>query len=219
MLRAGERGGNVVGQFDPRMRGVENFRRGAQAMENFAEKPFARINAAALGEILRTDFFGERGDFRRLGHAGVVFPQPRHRRRIFREPLVKRQRLAFGVHRQRRAAGRVHANANHLVGTKSFHGFFRRGQRLLDGDLRAFDIIGRMLPGEIRVAAQDDARRAVFVIPDSGADFTAMGGINHQGTDGIGSVIKTDGVFCAHGNILMFRCFFAMPSSPLCLTG
>jgi len=42
------------------MRGVEDFRCGAQAVQNFAEKPFAGINAAALGEILRTDFFCER---------------------------------------------------------------------------------------------------------------------------------------------------------------
>ena len=219
MFRACERGGNVVGQFDPRMRGPENFRRGAQAMENLAEKPFAGIDAAAFGEILRTDFSGERGNFCGFGHAGVVFPQPRHRRRIFGEPLVKRQRLAFGVHRQRRAAGRVHADADNLIGAESFHGFLRRGKRLPDGDLRAFDIIGGMLAREIRIAAQNDTLRAVLVIPDRGADFTTMGGVHHQGADRIGSVIKTDGVFCAHGDILIFRCFFAMPGPHSRLTG
>jgi len=90
------------------------------------------------------------------------------------EPLVKRQRLSVGVHRQRRAAGRVHADANDLPGAESFHGFLRRGKRLPDGDLRAFDIIGGMLPGKVRIAAQDDPLRAMLVIPDRRADFTAM---------------------------------------------
>jgi hypothetical protein len=93
-IRAGQRGGNVIGQLHPRMRGVENLRRGPQAVKNLAEKPFAGIGAAAFGQILRADFFGQRGDFRRFGHAGVVLPQPGHGRGIFGEFLWKRQRLA-----------------------------------------------------------------------------------------------------------------------------
>jgi hypothetical protein len=77
----------------------------------------------------------------------------------------------FGVHGQRRAAGRIHADADNLIGAESFHGFLRRGERLPDGDFRAFDVIGGMLAREIRVARQDHALRAVGVIPDRGAGF------------------------------------------------
>ena len=62
MLRAGKRGGNEIGKLHPRMRGVENFRRRAETMQQLAPEPFARINAAALGEILRAHFFRQRGD-------------------------------------------------------------------------------------------------------------------------------------------------------------
>ena len=101
-------------------------------MQNFAEKPFAGISAAAFGEILRANFLCQRGDFRRLGHAGVVFPKPRHRGGVFGESLVERQRLAVRVHGQRRAAGGVHADADDLFGLETADGFFGVGERFLD---------------------------------------------------------------------------------------
>ncbi|MPN46188.1 hypothetical protein SDC9_193771 [bioreactor metagenome] len=48
-LCAGERGGNVIGQFHPGMSGVKDFRTGAQAMQNLRKKPFTGIRAAAFG--------------------------------------------------------------------------------------------------------------------------------------------------------------------------
>jgi len=79
----------------PRMRGVENRRRGAQAMQQFAPEPFAGIDAAAFGEILRANFLRQRGDLGRLVDAGVVFPQPRQRGGIVGKFFLEHQRPAF----------------------------------------------------------------------------------------------------------------------------
>ena len=140
-------------------------------------------------------------------------PSPRDlRRTVCQTPAAGHGRPPAG-----RAAGRVHANADDLF--RLNRAVFSPRRVPVDGDFRALDVIRGMLPGEIGIAAQDDALGSVFVIPDRRAGFMAIGGVNDQGADGVGSVIQTDGVFGAHGNILMFRCFFAMPSSPLCLTG
>ena len=63
-------------------------------MEDFAEEPFAGVSAAAFGEVLRADFPGQRGDFRRFRHAGVVLPQPGHGRRVLAQ--IAGQRPAAG---------------------------------------------------------------------------------------------------------------------------
>ena len=194
-----QRGGNIIGQFHPRVRGGEHVRRGAQAVQNLAEEPLARIRPAAFGEILRTDFSGEYGDFRRLGHAGVVLPQPRHRGGILGKVFVEREWLAMGIHRQRRAAGRVHAQADHLLRLEGAHFFLRVGECLFDGDFRALDVVRGMLPGKIGIAAQEDALGSVFVIPDRRASLVAIGHIHDEGADRVRPVIQTDGVFGAHG--------------------
>jgi len=180
------------------MRRVENIWTGTQAMENFAPEPFARINSATFGQKLRADFPGELGDFDSLGHAGMILPQPRHRRRIFCEPLVKRQRLAVGIHGQWRAAGRIHTDANDLIGAESFHGFFCRHQRLSNRDFRAANVIRRMLPREVRVARQNHALRAVRVSQDGRGDFRAVGDVDDEGANGIRAVVETDGVTGCH---------------------
>ena len=105
-----------IGQFDPRMSGRENFRRCAEAMEDFAKEPFARIPPAAFGEVLRATFAGEFCNFRGFSHTGVILPKPRHCRRIFRKPFLKCQRPAIRIDGQRRAAGSIHSNADHLLG-------------------------------------------------------------------------------------------------------
>ena len=201
-LGAGEHGGNPIGAFHPQVRGVEHLRAGAQAVQNLAEEPFAGIRAAALGQILRPHLARQRGDLAGLGDAGVVLPQPGHRGGILGEPAVERQRLAVAVHRQRRAAGGVHADADDLVRREAAHRFLRRRQRLLDGDLRARDVIGRMLPREVRVARQDDPLRAVRVVPDRGRHLAPVGDVDDQGADGVGAVIEADGVLgSAHGPV------------------
>ena len=196
--RAGQFGGNKIGKLNPRMRGVEHGGFGAQAMQNFAEKPFARIRAAALGEILRADFFCQRGDFGGLGDAGVVFPQPRHRGGIACEFLLERERLAFLIHGQRRAAGGVNANADDLAGAKTIDRLFRRRERLFDGDFRAADVIGGMLPRQIRVAGQNHARRAVGIIPNRRRDFRAVGDIDDERANRVRAVVQSNCIFCWH---------------------
>ncbi len=194
--RAGQFGGNEVREFNPRMRGVENFRRGAEAMQDFAEKPFAGIRPAALGEKLRADFFCERGDFGGFGDAGVVFPEPRHRGGVVRKFFLERERLPVRVHRQRRAAGRVHADADDLFWFEAARVFLRVGQRLFDGDFRALDVIGGMLAGEVRVARQNHARRAVFVVPNRRADFASVRRVHDERADGVCAVVQSNRVFC-----------------------
>src|SRR5688572_18815095 len=108
----------------------------------------------------------------------MVLPQPRHRGGILVEPLLEREWLAVWVHRQRRTACGIHPEADDLVGPEAAHVFLRIGERLLDADLRALDVIGGMLAGEVWVARQDYARGAVFVIPNRRADFLAVGGID-----------------------------------------
>ena len=77
---------------------------------------------------------------------------------------------------------------------ETLHGFLRRGERLLDGDLRAVDVIRGMLPGEVRVARQDHALRAVRVSPDGGGDFRAVGDVDDEGANRVRAVVQTDGV-------------------------
>jgi hypothetical protein len=180
------------------MGGVEHFRVGAQTMQNLAEKPLARIGAPALGQVLRADLPGQRGDLRRFRRAGVIFPKPGQRRRILGKPFVISQRLAARVHRQRRAPGRVHPDADDLFRLESAHGFLGRSQGLLDGDLRALDIIARMLPRQVGVASQNHALRAVFVAPNRRRLLLPVGGVDDQRPHRVGSVIQSNDIFCAH---------------------
>ena len=60
--------------------------------------------------------------------------------------------------------------------------------------LRAFDVIGRMLPRQIGIARQNHAGLAVLVIPHRRRHFAPVGGIHNQRADGIGAVIQADGV-------------------------
>src|SRR5690348_11822088 len=76
---AGEHGRDPVGELDPGIGGVKDSGVGAEAMEDFAEKPFAAVDATALGEILRAKLARERSNFSRLSGAGVILPQPRER--------------------------------------------------------------------------------------------------------------------------------------------
>src|SRR6185436_2634608 len=52
-LSAGQHGGNPIRALDPNPGSVEHFRAGPQTVQNFAEEPFTRIYATALGDVLR----------------------------------------------------------------------------------------------------------------------------------------------------------------------
>ena len=129
------------------------------------------------------DILRQLGDLSRLGHTGVIFPKPRHRRRVLGELFLERQRLSVGVHRQRRAASGVHADANDMFRPEPTHVLLRFGQRFLNRDLRAFDVVRRMLAGDVRVARQNHAGGAVFVAPDSGGELLAVGDVDDEGAN------------------------------------
>ena len=68
-----------------------------------------------------------------------------------------------------------------------------------------------MLPGEVGVARQDDALRAVLVIPDGGRHLAPVGDVDDEGADGVGAVVEADGVFgSAHG-----PCYIISPRLPV----
>src|SRR5437764_11046859 len=97
MLRSGQRGWNEVGQLDPGVSSLEHSWSAAQAMQDFAEKPFAGIHPATFGEVLRTNFSSQLRDLARLFDTGVIFPKPGHGVGVIREALFKRKRHAFPV--------------------------------------------------------------------------------------------------------------------------
>ena len=55
-----------------------------------------------------------------------------------------------------------------------------------------------MLARQLRVAPKHNAGMAVFVAPNGGGDFAAVGGIDEQGADGVGPVVETDRILGAH---------------------
>src|SRR5689334_24969177 len=90
LFGSGESCRDEVGQLHPGISRVKYSRSTAQAMKDFAEKPFAGINPAAFGEILRTNFFGELRDLARFLDAGVILPKPGHRVRVAGEAFFQR---------------------------------------------------------------------------------------------------------------------------------
>ena len=200
---AGEFGRHVISQLDPGMGGFENLRVGAGAMQDFAEEPFAGIGAAALGQVLRTNLAGQRGDLRRFRRAGVVLPEPGQRGRVGGEFFGVGERLAVSVHWHGRAARRVHSDADDLFRLEAANGFFGGGQGLFDGDLRARDVIGRMLARQVRVAAQNHPLRPVFVAPDGGGRLVPVGGVDNQSPHRVGSIVQSDDIFRVHNNNLI----------------
>ena len=187
------------------MRGVKHLGRGPAAVQDFAPEPFAGVNAAAFGEILRPDFPGELGNFAGFGDARMILPEPGHGRRVGREFFLERKRLAAGVHRQGRAAGGVHAKAGNLLRFEAADVALGVRQRALERDFGALQIIGGMLARQVGVARKDNTRVTVLVIPNGSADFPAIRGVHHQGAYRVGSVIQSDGVFGTHGKLRLAR--------------
>ena len=62
----------------------------------------------------------------------MILPKPGHGRRVFSELLMKGQGLAIAIDRQRRAAGRIDANADDLVRAKAAAPPFRLQQGFLE---------------------------------------------------------------------------------------
>ena len=106
-------------------------------MQDLAEKPFTGISAAAFCQILRTHLSGQTADLFRLGHTGMIFPQPCHRVRIVGKTFLIGKRVAVRVHRHRRTARSIHAQTNDLIGGKSLYFLPGVGEHLPDRHCRA----------------------------------------------------------------------------------
>ena len=108
-----------------------------------------------------------------------------------REAPGKGQRLAASIDWQRRAPRRIHANAGYLFRPKATRASARRGQGPADGNLRALEVVGRMLSGQVRIARQNHASLAMFIIPDRAGHFASVGRVNYKRSHGIGAVVET----------------------------
>ena len=97
-------------------------------VENLAPEPFRGVGAAAFGEVLRAHAGGERGDFRRLGVAGVVLPEPGLGGQIVGEFREQCQGGAVGIDRDDGAAGGVDADADDAGGVEGRVGRFGLGE-------------------------------------------------------------------------------------------
>src|SRR5258708_5902609 len=131
---------------------VKDLRTGAQTMEDFAKKPFTRINAAAFGEILRPNLARQVRNLGRLSYSGMVFPEPSHRCGVLRKTPVQSKWPAVGIDGQRRAPGSIHAEADHLLRLEATHILFCLSQRLLDRDLPPPPLISPMFAGPARLS-------------------------------------------------------------------
>ena len=148
-FRSSQHRGHPIGAFDPHVGSVKNFRAAAQAMQNFAEKPFAGVSAAAFREVLGPELASQFGNLGCFGNAGMVFPQPGHRSRILGEPAVKRQRAPLAIDRQGSAPGGIDADPNDVIGPEAAHGALRSSQGFSDGEFSAGNVIGGMLAATV----------------------------------------------------------------------
>src|SRR6185369_2360854 len=73
---------NPIGTFHPEICGIEHLRAGTKAMENLTEKPFTRIGATALGEVLGANTSRQFRYLRSLGSASMILPEPGHSCRV-----------------------------------------------------------------------------------------------------------------------------------------
>lgn len=141
---------------------------------------------------------GKRSNFSGLNYTGMILPEPGHRSRVLVEPFLESERLSAGIHRQRGAARSVHTNADNLLWFEAPHMLFRVGQGVSNGNLRPFDVIPGVLPGQIGIASKDNACVSVLIRPNGRGHFLAIGGLDDQRTHRISSIIQTDSVLGTH---------------------
>src|SRR5690606_5949972 len=134
-----------------------------------------------------------------LGDARVILPEPRHRVGVAREPSLKGQRTSALVHGDGRARGRVHADPDDLGWLETADAPRGVRERVAQHDLGALHVIRGMLPRQIGITAEDDAARAVLVLPDGSAHFPSAGGVHYEGADRVRAVIEAHRVTRAHG--------------------
>ncbi len=190
---AGEEAGDEVGQLDPGMGGFEDLRSGPFAVQYFRPEPFRAVGAAALGQVSRAVFSRRLGDLGRFGMAGVILPEPGLGGQVVREARPHRQGRASMVDRHGRRARRVDADPDEAVGSEVGQ-LLGRTQRAAHRLVETFDVVGRVLPRQVRVLrVEKDSRVAAGIVEEAGGDLASVGNVDHQRADAVGSVVDTEG--------------------------
>jgi hypothetical protein len=170
----------------------------AQA-EDFAPEPLAGVNAAAFGHDVRPHLAAELRDLRRLGMAGVVFPQPDHRVEVVLPFWQQTERRAVLVHGNGRAARRVDADADDLRGIKPGHFGLCLLQRAFHDAFEAVEVVLRILPRHMRVTRiEQDAHLTTGVVEHGRADLRAVVEVDEKRAAGVRAVVDAEGV-ALHG--------------------
>ncbi len=99
-------------------------------------------------------------------------------------------RRACLVDRHRAGTGGVHPEADHVGGIVAFENF---GDRRVE----SADVVGRVLPGQIRVSTiQQHSRIAGGIVVDAGGQLGAGFDVHEQCPHAIGAVIQANRKFC-----------------------
>ena len=127
------------------------------------------------------------------------------------------QRRALAIDGDGRRAGRIDADARDVLGAKAALAFGRP-----DGPahraIEALDVVGRILPGQVRVfRIQQDARLAARIVVDARGRFAAVGQIDHDGPHAVGPEIDADGEPSMSRRRLWHDCWLCFPSSTAAL--
>ncbi len=184
---------HVVAELDPAYRRIEHFRVDLEAVPDLREVPFRRVRPARLREILRPVRLGVFSDLLRLSHGRVILPQPREGIDVPVEFLAEGERRPLRIDRYRRRPGGIHADADDPLGREARRGLSLH-KRALDAAFEAFEVVGGMLPGDVRVGGiGDDSLIAARVVVHEGGDLFAVGDIDDESAHGVGTEIQADG--------------------------
>ena len=186
-------GGHVVAVFDETVRGPEDLGGHAFAVENLAPEPFRGVGAAALGEVLRPDLLREGGDFRCLGMAGVIFPQPGHRIQIVCEFRQKPQRGAVRMDGQGCASGCIDTDSDDVLRLEIGIGAGSQLEGFYHDVLRGVEVVLRVLARDVRVfRIQQDPGLSARVVVHARCGFIAVTEIDDHGTAGVCPVVQSE---------------------------
>jgi hypothetical protein len=109
------------------------------------------------------------------------------------ELRVEGESHAVTIDRNGSRAGGVNANAHYILRDKPRHVAGGR-DRLGDGGVESFDIVCRVLAGEIGIdGIQEHTSVTAPIVADVGGDFGAAIYVDDQGADTVGSVVDSDG--------------------------
>src|SRR3989304_9151317 len=154
---------------------------------------------------MRTDFPCKLCDFTRLLHPCVVLPEPSQGIGIARKFLLKCERAAFVINRQRRAPRCVNAEPYNSMRCESTDGFLRPGKSLLHALLSSLHVVGGWRAREVRIIGKDNPLAAALVVPYRRSDLLAIRHVNDKCTNRIRPEIQTNGISISHIVYLLFQ--------------